>query len=98
MAQPAERRLRHNQPVVSGEACQRQLEDDLGRPLRPTVVALGRFQPDVVTAHGDEYAGEFRPHRLQRPVEPLPGGNHMIAELHTYPRRRARRAPAGRGT
>ena len=51
--------LRCEQAVVPGEARQRQLQDNLGGPLRPALCTPCGLQADVVAAHLDQDAGKL---------------------------------------
>src|SRR5581483_12241856 len=97
VAQPrGRRRLRRDQAVVPGEAGECQLQHHFGRPLRPALGALCRLQAHLEAAHIDEDAGELRSYGRQCPVDTLPGGDHVVAELGAGSRYRAAYAPAGR--
>jgi hypothetical protein len=52
--------FRAKEPVMPGERGQRQLQDDLGGSLRPTLRAPGRLEAHIVAAHLDQDAGELR--------------------------------------
>src|SRR6185503_19638433 len=62
----AGRRLGRQQAVVPGKTRERQLEDDLARPLRPALGTLGRLEANVETAHVEEDPGQLRSHGRQR--------------------------------
>ena len=71
--------------VMTGENSEPGLQKHLGRTRRPESLALDLFQPLQMAAHIEKKAGEFRPHRLDRPVDPRPGIHGGIRQIFRAP-------------
>jgi hypothetical protein len=64
-----------DQPVMPGEPRQGDLQNDLARPLGPTVLLLGVLEAFQLATDIDQHAGDFQTHGHEHPHDPLLRGD-----------------------
>ncbi len=70
-----------DQPVMPRKLLQRDLQDELRRPPRPTLRPFGFFQAFQITTNIEKHIGQIGPHGVKRPAHALLRCNGLFAQV-----------------